>query len=199
MRFNPFSTRKKAMSQEKSPENEATTTSENPLAEEIKLSSAVEASEQMPVDEDPAGKLQAELSEMKDTHLRLFAEFENYKRRTLKERSDLIRSAGADTLTALLPVLDDFERALKANEKLENNPMKEGVLLIYNKLVQTLDARGLKAMQSIGTEFNVDLHEAITNVPAPSEDLKGKVIDEVEKGYYLNDKVIRYAKVVVGN
>ncbi len=187
------------MSQEKSPENEATTTSENPLAEEIKLSSAVEASEQMPVDEDPAGKLQAELSEMKDTHLRLFAEFENYKRRTLKERSDLIRSAGADTLTALLPVLDDFERALKANEKLENNPMKEGVLLIYNKLVQTLDARGLKAMQSIGTEFNVDLHEAITNVPAPSEDLKGKVIDEVEKGYYLNDKVIRYAKVVVGN
>ena len=134
--------------------------------------------------------------ELNDKHLRLFAEFENFKKRTAKERMELYKTAGESVLTALLPVLDDFERSIKANKKQED----EGVVLIYNKLKSILETKGLKAMEDpIGTELNTDYHEAITNIPAPSNDMKGKIIDVVEKGYFLNEKVIRYAKVVVAN
>ena len=135
-------------------------------------------------------------AELNNKHLRLFAEFENFKKRTAKERMDLYKTAGESVLTALLPVLDDFERSIKANQKQED----EGVVLIYNKLKSILETKGLKAMEDpIGTELNTDYHEAITNIPAPSDDMKGKIIDVVEKGYFLNEKVIRYAKVVVAN
>ena len=136
------------------------------------------------------------ISQLNDKHLRLFAEFENFKKRTAKERMDLYKTAGEDVLTALLPVLDDFERSIKANQKQED----EGVILIYNKLKSILETKGLKAMEdSIGKKLNTDYHEAITNIPAPSDDMKGKIIDVIEKGYFLNEKVIRYAKVVVAN
>ena len=136
------------------------------------------------------------ITQLNDKHLRLFAEFENFKKRTAKERMDLYKTAGEDVLTALLPVLDDFERSIKANQKQED----EGVRLIYNKLKSILETNGLKAMEeSIGKKLNTDYHEAITNIPAPSVDMKGKIIDVIEKGYFLNEKVIRYAKVVVAN
>tara|TARA_B100000886_G_C20415632_1_gene489147 strand:- start:1109 stop:1600 length:492 start_codon:yes stop_codon:yes gene_type:complete len=136
------------------------------------------------------------ITQLNDKHLRLFAEFENFKKRTAKERMDLYKTAGENVLTALLPVLDDFERSIKANQKQED----EGVLLIYNKLKSILETKGLKAMEdSIGKKLNTDYHEAITNIPAPSVDMKGKIIDVIEKGYFLNEKVIRYAKVVVAN
>ncbi|MAZ54456.1 MAG: nucleotide exchange factor GrpE [Flavobacteriales bacterium] len=136
------------------------------------------------------------ITQLNDKHLRLFAEFENFKKRTAKERIDLYKTAGESVLTALLPVLDDFERSMKANQKQED----EGVILIYNKLKSILETKGLKAMEdSIGKKLNTDYHEAITNIPAPSDDMKGKIIDVIEKGYFLNEKVIRYAKVVVAN
>ena len=140
--------------------------------------------------------IEDKFAELNDKHLRLFAEFENFKKRTAKERMDLYKTAGESVLTALLPVLDDFERSIKANQKQED----EGVVLIYNKLKSILETKGLKAMEDpIGQELNTDYHEAITNLPSPSDDMKGKIIDVVEKGYFLNEKVIRYAKVVVAN
>ena len=136
------------------------------------------------------------IAQLKDKHLRLFAEFENFKKRTAKERMDLYKTAGESVLTALLPVLDDFERSIKASKNQED----EGVALIYNKLKSILETKGLKAMEdAVGQELNTDYHEAITNIPAPSDDMKGKIIDVIEKGYFLNEKVIRYAKVVVAN
>lgn len=142
---------------------------------------------------------EAELLEKDDKYLRLYAEFENYKRRTLAERIELFKTAGQEIMLAMIPVLDDFERALKAMENATDvASVKEGIDLVSHKFKNTLVAKGLKPMESIGQAFNADLHEAITNIPAPTEDLKDKVIDEVEKGYYLGDKVIRYAKVVVG-
>ncbi|WP_440790802.1 nucleotide exchange factor GrpE [Pedobacter sp. 22226] len=144
-------------------------------------------------------KLQAEVQQLNDKYLRLYAEFDNYKRRTQKERVELLQTAGKDVIVSLLPVLDDFDRALKAMETAADvAPVKEGILLVSHKLKNTLAQKGLKDVESINQPFNTDFHEAITNIPAPSEDLKGKVIDEVEKGYTLNDNVIRFAKVVVG-
>ena len=145
--------------------------------------------------------LEEKFAELNDKHLRLHAEFENFKRRTAKERIDLYKTAGEDVLTTLLPILDDFERAIKAKEDAgEELKEEEGVLLIYNKMMSSLEQKGLKAIEdAIGQELNTDFHEAITNIPAPTEDLKGKIIDVIEKGYFLNDKVIRYAKVVVAN
>lgn len=143
-------------------------------------------------------KLKAEIAELNNKYVRLYAEFDNFKRRTSKERVDLLQTAGKDIVVSLLPVLDDFERAMKVMETAtEVSAIKEGVELIYNKLKNTLSQKGLKEMESKEKPFDSDLHEAITNVQAP-ENLKGKVIDELEKGYYLNDKVIRFAKVVVG-
>jgi len=141
--------------------------------------------------------------ELNDKFLRLYSEFDNYRKRTLKERTELLKSASEEVITQLLPVLDDFERALNAlaDQKKEETAasMHEGIQLIYNKLKSILTQKGLAPIDSMGQEFDVDFHEALTNIPAPSEDMKGKVVDEIEKGYKLGDKVIRYAKVVVGN
>jgi len=131
--------------------------------------------------------------------LRKVAEFDNFKRRNAKERLELIQTAGKDVIIDLLDVLDDCDRAQKQFDKSNDiKEIKEGVLLVFNKLRNTLQARGVKAMETINKEFNPDLHEAITEIPAPSEELKEKIVDEVIKGYYLNDKIIRHAKVVVG-
>lgn len=144
-------------------------------------------------------KTDTELTELKDKYLRLAAEFDNYKRRTAKERSDLFKTANQELMAVLLPVLDDFERARTHTQASEDvQVVRESVDIIYNKLVKTLQQKGLTAMETKGGGFDPDLHEAITQIPAPSEDLKGKVVDEVEKGYYLGDKVIRHAKVVLG-
>jgi molecular chaperone GrpE len=153
-----------------------------------------------PVAEESAlEKVKDELKEAGDKYLRLAAEFDNFKRRNAKERVELIQTAGRDVITDMLEIIDDYERAQKQLESSEDvQQIKEGVSLIFNKLKNKLQAKGLKPMESINKEFNPDLHEAITEIPAPSEDLKGKVLDEVVRGYYLNDKLIRHAKVVVG-
>lgn len=175
-----------------------TENSQNPIADELRQVSEAEASEQKPLEEDPVARLENELNTLKDNHLRLYAEFENYKRRNLKERSELIRNAGSEILQSLLPVLDDFERALKALGNDTSNPLTEGVQLIHQKMNGILEQRGLKAMNAIGQPFDVELHEAITEMPVQDDAQKGKVIDEVERGYMLHDKVLRYAKVVIG-
>lgn len=148
----------------------------------------------------PEELVKQELSVANDRYLRLYAEFDNFRRRTAKEREEARKSEGKDVIVALLPVLDDFDRAIRSMENLTDvTAVKEGVVLIQNKLKNVLSQKGLKEMESIGTPFDPEIHEAITNIPAPSEDLKGKVVDEMEKGYYLNDKVARFAKVIVGN
>jgi len=136
----------------------------------------------------------------KDKFLRLFAEFENYKKRTSKERVELFKTAGQEVLQALLPVLDDFDRANVEIEKSEDEAVKQGVGLIHNKLKDILKSKGLEQVEVKAADtFDADLHEAITQIPAPSDDLKGKIVDVVEKGYKLGDKIIRYPKVVTGN
>jgi molecular chaperone GrpE len=144
-------------------------------------------------------KLQQELAELKDKFVRQAAEFDNFRKRNARERIELIQTAGKDIIASLLDVLDDCERAQKQLEGSDDMAaQKEGVMLVFNKLKNTLLSKGLKAMDTTHQDFNPDLHEAITEIPAPSEDLKGKIIDQVQKGYYLNDKIIRFAKVVVG-
>ncbi|MCR8666133.1 nucleotide exchange factor GrpE [Aestuariibaculum sp. M13] len=144
-------------------------------------------------------KLQDELKQEKDKFLRLFAEFENYKKRTSKERIDLFKTASQDVMVSLLPVLDDFDRAYVEISKTEEKELLKGVELISNKLKTTLQQKGLEVIEAAqGDAFNADNHEAITQIPAPSEDLKGKIIDVIEKGYKLGDKVIRFPKVVIG-
>lgn len=150
--------------------------------------------------EEKLQELGQKLDEMNDKYLRLFSEFDNFRKRTQKERVELFKTASEDVMISLLPVLDDFERALKAvDENGADENHKEGIELIYNKFKNTLNQKGLESLDSMGQEFDTDFHEAITNIPAPSPDMKGKVVDVVEKGYKLNDKVIRFAKVVVGN
>ncbi|MEI2739902.1 MAG: nucleotide exchange factor GrpE [Chitinophagaceae bacterium] len=150
-------------------------------------------------EESEMEKLKAELEESKDKYLRKVAEFDNFKRRSAKERIELIQTAGRDVITDMLDVLDDCDRAQKQLEASDDaTAIKEGVMLVFNKLRNTLQARGVKAMETINQEFNPDLHEAVTEIPAASENMKGKIVDEVMKGYYLNDKIIRHAKVVVG-
>ena len=150
-------------------------------------------------EDDETDKVRQELAEAKDKYLRLAAEFENFRRRTAKERIELVQTAGKDVIQSLLEILDDSDRAMKQLETSEDlATIKEGISLVFNKLHNTLQQKGLKVMESIGEEFNPDIHEAITEIPAPSEDMVGKVIDVVQPGYYLNDKLIRYAKVVVG-
>lgn len=141
-------------------------------------------------------KLREQLAESNDKLLRSVAEFDNYKRRTSKERLELIKTAGSEVVISMLPILDDFERALKFSQ---NEEGRSGIELIYQKLKTTLESKGLKRMESIGKEFDAEVHEAITNIPAPSEEMKGKVVDEAECGYLLYDKVIRFAKVIVGS
>jgi len=176
------------------PEN----TSENAAENAENTDASANETEQAP-ELSAEEKLQAEVQQLNDKYLRLYAEFDNYKRRTQKERVELLQTAGKDVIVSLLPVLDDFDRALKAMETAADvAPVKEGILLVSTKLKNTLAQKGLKDVESINQPFDTDFHEAITNIPAPTEDLKGKVIDEVEKGYTLNDNVIRFAKVVVG-
>ncbi|HRH50305.1 MAG TPA: nucleotide exchange factor GrpE [Panacibacter sp.] len=144
-------------------------------------------------------KLVAELSEQKDKYIRLYAEFDNFRRRTAKERIELMQTAGKDVIVSLLDVMDDCDRAEKQMQhSTDITQVKEGIQLIFNKLRSTLQAKGLKAMESINADFDVEKHEAITEIPAPTNKQKGKVLDEVQKGYYLNDKIIRFAKVVTG-
>ncbi len=144
-------------------------------------------------------ELEQEISEAKDKYLRLFAEFDNYKKRTIKEKLEQMRTASQDLLQALLPVLDDFDRAKKsADDENSTEVFSDGVSLVYNKLNNVLKAKGLKAMETENQDFDPELHAALSEIPAPSEEMKGKIIDTIEKGYYLNDKIIRHAKVVVG-
>jgi molecular chaperone GrpE len=144
-------------------------------------------------------KLKQELAQANEKYLRLYAEFDNFRRRTIKEREEARKTEGKDVIVALLPALDDFERALRAMESATDiAPVKEGVALIQNKLKNVLAQKGLTDMKAIGEQFDPELHEAITSIPSPDEDSKGKVVDEMEKGYFLNDKVVRFAKVIVG-
>ena len=151
---------------------------------------------------DPTGETVGDeegADEWRDKYLRLYAEFDNFRKRTMRERGDLVRSAGRDLMEALLPVLDDFERAMAAAEGQGVEQDMEGTQLIVQKMRGILESKGLKRMEAKGAEFDIDLHEAIAQVPAPEVDLKGKVIDVVEPGYKLHDTVLRFAKVVVGN
>lgn len=144
-------------------------------------------------------QLKEELGKEKDKFLRLFAEFENYKKRTTKERLELFKTAGQEVILSLLPVLDDFDRAIIEISKTQDNELLEGVKLIRNKFKSTLNSKGLEEMEvEVGHAFDADAHDAITQIPAPSDDLKGKIVDIVEKGYKLGDKVIRYPKVITG-
>lgn len=142
--------------------------------------------------------LQQQLDEMKDKYMRMVAEFDNYKKRSIREKLDFMKSAAQDTLSALLPVLDDFDRAKKFAEGKEDAKWDTGVDLVYQKLYSIVRNKGLEPMDSTGQAFDPDMHEAITEIPVPTEEMKGKVVDTVEKGYKLNDKIIRHAKVVVG-
>ena len=144
-------------------------------------------------------ELEEQLYQMQDKHLRLQAEFDNFRRRTIKEKADLIKSGGESVLVNIIPVIDDFERALGSlNEVPDEDAGKQGTLLIYNKFKEFLKQNNIKEIEAMEQDFDVDLHEAITKIPAPNDELKGKVVDVVQKGYCLNDKVIRFAKVVIG-
>jgi len=143
--------------------------------------------------------LNNELKSLNDKHLRLMAEYDNYRKRTLKEKADLLKTGGEKILTGILPMIDDFERAIQHIEKAsEINAVKEGIDLIYNKFINFLSQQGVKEIGAIGQNFDAEIYEAVTKIPAPNEEMKGKIIDCVEKGYMLDDKVIRFPKVVVG-
>lgn len=182
--------------------NGEVTTDEAVQNEEVNAEETVqeEAAELTPEEQlaNMLAEAQQMVSEERDKYLRLSAEFDNYRKRTLKEKAEIIKNGGEKTLTAILPVLDDFERALKNMEASEETKaMKEGVELIFNKFNKILSQEGLQKIETEGREFDVDFHEAIALIPAPSEDLKGKILDCVQTGYMLNDKVIRHAKVAV--
>lgn len=158
-----------------------------------------EDTEQAAEGDDAFASTEGDADLWRDKYLRLYAEFDNFRKRTMRERGDLVRSAGRDVMEALLPVLDDFERALAAGEGQELEQMKEGYLLIGQKMRGILEAKGLQRMEAKEAAFDTDLHEAITQIPAPEPSMVGKVVDVVEPGYKLHDSVLRFAKVVVGN
>lgn len=173
---------------------------EDALAQEINTDDSGNGETTLPESNDAeSDKLKTELAEMKDKHIRLVAEFDNFRRRNAKERIELIQTAGKDVIESLLVVMDDVNRAEKQISNTEDVTLiKEGISLIFSKLRKIMQQNGLKDMEATGQEFNPDLHEAITEIPAPNEAMIGKIIDVVEQGYYLNDKLIRHAKVVVG-
>ncbi|WP_439558590.1 nucleotide exchange factor GrpE [Dyadobacter sp.] len=183
-------------------ETDSTATGENnEISNSVPLDNAgQEIKNDAPAQEtDPLAAAKTEIAELKDKYLRLYADFENFRRRTAKEKLEMISGAGADMVKLILPIVDDFERAkVSFDSSTDVEALKEGVDLIYNKLFKALESKGLKPMTSKGEVFDAEIHESIAQFPAPSDELKGKVIDEIEKGYYLNDKVIRYAKVIVG-
>lgn len=191
-KFSKMSEKKKKKSVEEEVENtdikkDAEVTSEAEVAaEEVEKPSREE-------------ELEKEVAAINDKYLRLYAEFDNYRRRTARQQIELQRNASGDTIKAVLPVLDDFDRAIESNQGIEDpETLKVGFSLIHNKLKTILEKSGLKEIDAKGKPFDTDLHEAITNIPAPSEDMKGKVVDVIEKGYYLNEQVLRFSKVVVG-
>jgi len=171
----------------KKEEKELNEQEEANLGTEENAQEQAEATNEAPVDE---------LAELKDKYLRLYSDFENFRKRTAKEKIDLIQTASADLITDLLPVIDDFDRAIQNSQEGE---ISEGIQLIFSKIKSTLQNKGLKEMEAKGEVFDADFHDCITQFPAPSEEDKGKVMEVVEKGYILNEKVIRFAKVVVGN
>jgi len=181
----------------KQTENETATenASEEPHNESRRERRKREKEEQKNAENDKLQEMGEKLAEINDKYLRLYSEYENYRKRTNSEKTDLILNGGKDIIKSILPVIDDMERAVQHTT---DETAKEGLTLICNKLTNILSQKGLKAMEAKGEKFDENLHEAVTQFPAPSEDLKGKVVDVVEKGYYLNDKVLRYAKVVVG-
>ena len=149
--------------------------------------------------EEELEKLEKELLELKDKHIRLQAEFDNYRKRTLKERMELLKTASESLLISILPVIDDFDRAVQTLSTVEeDSTTRDGVMLIYNKFQDFLKQNGVKEIEAKEQIFDTDLHEAITKIPAPTEELKGKNVDVIQKGYYLNDKLIRFSKVVIG-
>lgn len=154
--------------------------------------------EQVSDNQEDSAELRQQLDELKDKYIRMVAEFDNFKKRSLREKLDWMKSAAQDTMSALMPVLDDFDRAKKFAEGKEGANWDTGVDLVYQKIYTVLRNKGLEPMESTGQVFDPELHEAITEIPAPTEDLKGKVVDTVEKGYRLNEKIVRHAKVVVG-
>lgn len=183
------------MAKEKSEEKEVEINEDVEASQDSK--ETVENEEETP--QDVIENLQTQLQDQKDKYLRLFADFDNYKKRTAKERLDLLDTASKDVIINILPTLDDFDRAMNAAESAPDvASVVEGMGLIRNKLFGTLEQRGLAPMDCVGEAFDPEKQEAITEIPAPSEDMKGKVIDQIEKGYTLNGKIIRYAKVVVG-
>lgn len=166
---------------------------------EMQPENATTAAEESPAADKESGKLKEELAAAKDKYIRLYSEFENFRRRTAKEKLEMVQSANEQLIRAMLPVADDFERAEKSFRE-KNDPTAEGFLLIFTKLKKVLENYGVKPMEiQSGSDFNPDIHEAITQIPAPEPGLKGKVVEVVEKGYLLSDKVIRFAKVVVGS
>ena len=176
-------------------------TLDNPAAEQDQKSvdESTEGGSQEASVEDQLQALQQENGELRDKYLRLAAEFDNYKRRMVKEKMQMMNNAARDTMSALLPVLDDFDRAKKAADQNDKGHLfEEGIGLVYRKLYTTLEQKGLEPMDSEGQDFDPELHDAMTETPAPSEELKGKVVDVIDRGYTLNGNIIRHAKVVVG-
>lgn len=172
------------------------------IQEEENVTSTEQSTEEVVKEQTPEeiiADLNLQIQEQKDKYLRLFADFDNYKKRNAKERLDLLKTAGKDIILSIIPTLDDLDRAITSSETATDvTSVRDGFVLVKNKLYNSLAQKGLKPMESINKEFNPDNHEAITKIPAPTAELKGKVVDEIEKGYFLNDKIIRYAKVVVG-
>lgn len=191
---------KKKNKQEKDIEKEATAKTANPV-EEQETTPQEEKQENAATKEEtsPTAELENQIAELKDKYLRQVAEFDNYRKRTLKEKTELILNGGENIIKSLLPVIDDIERAKKNMETADNvEALREGVDLVFKKLITTLENAGLKKIDTEGKDFNTDEHEAIAMIPAPSDEAKGKVIDCVQPGYKLNDKVIRHAKVAIG-
>lgn len=180
-------------------EQEQTTSNPEEMIQEGGEQEAAMEAQSYPGLEEKYAELLREHEELREKFLRIYADFDNLKKRTLKEKADLLRTASQDTLTALLPVLDDFDRA-RMNAEMEGSTeiMSEGVMLVYHKLFSTLRGLGLEAMVTNGEVFDPEFHEAVVEIQAPAEDMRGKVVDTIEKGYRLGDKIIRYAKVVVG-
>jgi molecular chaperone GrpE len=196
------------MGKRKKEENQPTETTnvkdvatENVEKQEVNDNSASETNHDADIESTTNKGLNEQISELNDKYLRLYSEFDNYRKRTLKEKIELNKYASADIMTKLLPVLDDFERAIKAFDETSEagRSLKDGVVLIFNKFLTILNQQGLEQMRTAGESFDTDFHEAITNIPAATPGQKGKIVDEIEKGYMLNGKVIRYAKVVVGS
>lgn len=178
-------------------QEETQTEAQNAEVESKNAEEEQSAKEETP--EDKIAALQAELEKSQKEYLFLMAEFDNYRKRTVKEKAELIKNGGEKAMLGLLPVIDDFERAIDAIDKSSDvEGLKEGVDLIYNKFMKYLESQQVKPMESTGTDFDADIYEAVTTFPAPDESMKGKVIDTVQKGYTINEKVLRHAKVVVG-